>query len=97
VAAGIALSAGATTTDTILDARMQAVIDFDGTPYMNKICAPTLVMVARDDILTPRFAADELHARIPGATLQVMDYGAHSFSQTTPERFNQAVFDFLKD
>ena len=69
--------------------------DLDGRAYLPEITSPTLVLVARDDILTPLESSEELAAGIPGAVLQVLQYGAHAVSQVDPETFNKAVVSFL--
>jgi aminoacrylate hydrolase len=84
------------TTPTILDARIDAVTRFDGRPYLDSIVAPTLVLVAEDDILTPKLVSEELHEAIGGAELRVFSYGAHAVSYCEPEAFNAAVIPFLK-
>lgn len=83
------------TTPTILDARIDAVTSFDGRPYLDTIAAPTLVLVAEDDILTPKLVSEELHEAIEGAELKVLSYGAHAVSYCEPEAFNAAVIPFL--
>ncbi len=90
--AGVAQS----TTPAILAARVRAVMDFDGRPYLPSIHVPTLVLVADDDILTPRLAADELQAGIAHARLQTMTYGGHAVSYCEPEAFHAAVLPFLR-
>jgi aminoacrylate hydrolase len=85
------------TTPTILDARIDAVTRFDGRPYLDHIAAPTLVLVAEDDILTPRLVSEELHQAIDGAELKVLSYGAHAVSYCEPEAFNAAVIPFLNN
>ncbi|ATN37236.1 hypothetical protein ACO34A_26070 (plasmid) [Rhizobium sp. ACO-34A] len=95
LARGIDLAIATTTSKSILAARAEAVIRHDGSPYLAGISAPTLVLVARDDILTPLNASEELARGIPGATLQVMPYGAHAASVCEPEAFNHAVLSFL--
>ena len=94
---GVAASIADTTTQTILDARAEAVVSFNGLPYLPKIAAPTLVLVAKDDVLTPPIASEELARGIAGATLQVLSYGAHAVSVCEPETFNHAVLSFLLD
>jgi len=85
------------TTPTILGARIDAVTSFDGRPYLGSIAAPTLVLVAEDDILTPKLVSEELHQAIGGAELKVLSYGAHAVSYCEPEAFNAAVIPFLKN
>ncbi len=85
------------TTKTILNARIEAVTGFDGRPYLDGIKAPTLVLVADDDILTPPFAADELICGIKGSRLKTLAYGAHAVSYCEPLAFNEAVLTFLEN
>lgn len=82
-------------SQSILAARAAAVLDYDGTPYLGKISAPTLVLVALDDILTPVSESEELTKHIEGSVLQVIPYGAHGVSHCDPVVFNAAVTTFL--
>jgi aminoacrylate hydrolase len=93
--ASLATAVAQSTTASILEARVRAVLAFDGRAYLPEITCPTLVLVARDDILTPLESSEELAASIPGAVLQVLQYGAHAVSQVDPETFNKAVVSFL--
>lgn len=85
------------TTPTILGARIEAVLNFEGRKYLDAIDAPTLVVVADDDILTPPLSAHELAANIRNAQLIRIPYGAHAVSYCDPEAFNAAVLPFLND
>lgn len=82
-------------TPAIIEARIEAVVGFDGVPYLADIAADTLVLVAEDDILTPPVAASELATAIAGAKLETFPYGAHAVSWCEPEAFNAAVTTFL--
>lgn len=79
----------------IADARIDAVLAFDRTEQLDTIHTPTLVLCARDDILTPPYYSEELARRIPGAELVMLEKGGHACSQTTPAEFNKAVLPFL--
>jgi aminoacrylate hydrolase len=92
----LAAAIGGSTTETILEARIEAVVSFDGRAYLPEIKAPTLVLVAKDDVLTPPLCSEEIASSIPGATLQVLSYGGHAVSVCEPETFNQAVLSFLR-
>ena len=93
---GFAGAIAQSTTPSILEARVAAVVNHNGQPYLSAIRAPTLVLVAKDDILTPVIASEELARGIPGAVLQVLPYGAHAASVCEPEVFNSAVLGFLQ-
>ena len=91
----IAVAIAGSASETILDARIEAVVSFNGLAYLPQISAPTLVLVAKDDVLTPPLCSDELARHIPGATLQVLSYGGHAVSVCEPETFNQSILSFL--
>lgn len=82
-------------TTTIAASRCQAVIDFDRTRELDKIAAPTLVVCACDDFLTPFYYSEELARRIKGARLVALEKGGHCVSQVDPEAFDRPVLDFL--
>jgi len=91
----IAANAAHGPTATILEARLRAVVDFDGAGYLPRITAPTRILVAQDDFLTPPVASEFLAERIRGAKLHVLAYGGHAASRTMSGEFNAAVLDFL--
>jgi aminoacrylate hydrolase len=75
--------------------RISAILAFDRTTELHKIDVPTLILCARDDILTPLYFSEALAKAIPGARLIVHETGGHALSQTEPNRFNAAILDFL--
>jgi aminoacrylate hydrolase len=82
-------------TVTIAASRCQAVIDFDRRRDLDKIRAPTLVICARDDFLTPFYFSEELTGRIKAARLFAIEKGGHCVSQVNPAAFDQPVLEFL--
>lgn len=91
----IAAAAAGSTTAAILESRVDAVLAFDGLPYLERIHCPTLVLVADDDILTPPWSSELLAQRIAGARLVRAPYGGHALSRVTPDFFNATVLAFL--
>jgi aminoacrylate hydrolase len=79
----------------ITNSRIDAVLAFDRSDCLAEIAAPTLVVCARDDILTPPYFSEELARRIPGAALILLEKGGHACSKTMPQTFNPAVLEFL--
>jgi len=57
---------------------------------------PTLVVVAQDDMVTPKFYSDELAKAIPDASYVVLDGGGHFVPQILPEPYNRTVGGFLR-
>jgi aminoacrylate hydrolase len=80
----------------VMASRIDAIVAFDRRARLGEIRTPTLVIVAADDTVTPRFYSDELAERIPGAKLVVLDGGGHFVPQITPEPYNAAVGAFLR-
>jgi len=73
-----------------------ATMGFDALDRLGAVKAPTLVLAADQDILTPVSAAREIEAAIPGAQLQILEGGGHAFIWEISEKAHQAVIEFLK-
>jgi aminoacrylate hydrolase len=80
----------------IVASRIDAVVNFDRTADLTRITTPTLVLCARDDMLTPPYFSEELARLIPAAELHVLDKGGHCASETALEEFNAVVLKFLE-
>ncbi len=72
-----------------------ACLAHDTRSRLGRIDVPTLVLVGRDDVLLTVAASEQLAAGIPGARLAVLDGGSHAFAAEIPDRFNEAVLQFL--
>ena len=75
--------------------RIEAIMGFDRRKDLHRIKAPTLIVAADNDYITPAYHAQALARAIPGSKLVVMNGGGHSLSKTRPEEFNRIVFEFL--
>lgn len=80
----------------ILTSRIDAIVAFDRRARLGDIRTPALVIVAQDDMITPRFYSEELASRIPGAKLVVLDAGGHFAPQILADPYNAAVGSFLR-
>jgi pimeloyl-ACP methyl ester carboxylesterase len=88
--------ASAQTSDGIIGA-LQALRDRpDATSSLGAIAVPALVVVGRDDVLTPPETASALASRIRGARRVEIDGAGHLSNLEQPERFNDAVRGFLQ-
>ena len=76
-------------------ARIDAIIRFDRRADLGRIRAPTLIMAAENDYITPSYFARSLHTAIQGSKLRLFDGGGHSLSKTRPEEFNRIALEFL--
>lgn len=81
----------------VMASRIDAIVRFDRRDRLGEIGAPTLVVVAADDMLTPRFYSDELAGKIPGAKLLVLGTGGHLAPSIVPDEYNAAVGAFLRE
>jgi aminoacrylate hydrolase len=79
----------------IVASRIDAIVDFDRTADLPNITTPTLVICAKDDILTPPYFSRELTRAIPGAELVELERGGHCASETNIRAFNDAVLGFI--
>jgi aminoacrylate hydrolase len=75
--------------------RLSAVMSHDLRSDVGRIAAPTLVLGAADDQLTPPGFQRELAERIPGAELRVFDDGGHFFPITRAAPYAAEVLRFL--
>ncbi len=74
---------------------MKANITHDTRDFLRRIDVPTLIMVGKDDVLTPPNMAKELKSQMPNAELLIFDQGGHGLYWEVPHLFNKGVLDFL--
>jgi aminoacrylate hydrolase len=79
----------------IAASRIDAVVDFDRTADLGAIAVPTMIIVAKDDILTPPYYSRQLAQMIPGAEFVELERGGHCASETNPTAFENAVLGFI--
>ena len=87
--------AGADQPVEIMESRIDAICAFDRRDRMGDIKAPTLVIVAEDDMVTPRYLSDELAANVPGAEKVILPTGGHFVIHIAVDDYNRAVRDFI--
>ena len=77
--------------------RLNAILSFDRMADYHRIRVPTLVLCAKDDILTPAYFSEELAREIPNARLTLLETGGHACSITMADQFNDIVSGFISD
>ncbi len=75
--------------------QLNANIRHDTRNKLAEIKIPTLILVGKDDELTPLKMAEELSSDIPGSELKVFEQGGHGLYWEIPDSFNKAVLDFI--
>lgn len=62
---------------------------------LERIAAPTLILVGDQDLATPLARAERIHASIAGSRLQVLPGAGHTSTIEEPAAVNAAIADFL--
>jgi len=91
-----AVTAAAYPPVEIVASRIDAIMRHDRRRRLLQIRVPTLVIVARDDMITPPFYSEELASAIPDAKLVVLESGGHFSPAIHSEPYNRAVGAFLR-
>ncbi len=76
--------------------QLNANIKHDTRNQLQQIKIPTLILVGKDDELTPLNMAQELSSEIPDSKLLIFEQGGHGLYWEVPELFNESVLDFIK-
>ncbi len=79
----------------IMLGRIDAILRFDRRADLPRIKAPTLVVGAKDDAVTPAYFSEELGRLIPGARTVILPAGGHFFPVLAIEEFQPLLLDFL--
>ncbi len=74
---------------------LQASVAQDRAAPIEKIRVPTLIIAGEEDTVYPPELARDMARRIPGAELLMFQQTGHLANLEQPEKFNQAVLDFL--
>jgi 3-oxoadipate enol-lactonase len=69
----------------------------DQTALLSRIIAPTLIVVGREDSITPVEDAEMMHREIGGSRLQIIEGAGHVSNLEKPKEFNEALQKFLDD
>ncbi|MFO0926704.1 MAG: alpha/beta fold hydrolase [Gemmataceae bacterium] len=68
----------------------------DSIPTLGQIRVPTLIVVGKEDALTPPSVAEAMQTRIAGAELAVVDAAGHLSNLEQPAAFTAAVAAFVQ-
>ena len=79
----------------IYTSQLQAAISFNTEARLGQIAAPTLVLSGDADVIVPVRNSRNLAARIPGARLQIVAGGSHTFFIEQAAEFNRIITHFL--
>ena len=75
--------------------QLHVAVSFNSESRLEKIASPTLVLSGDADVIVPVQNSRNLAAKIPGAKLEIVAGGSHTFFIEQAEEFNQIVSEFL--
>jgi pimeloyl-ACP methyl ester carboxylesterase len=75
--------------------QIDAILEHVTLDRLPAVAAPTLVLAAAEDVLTPPFLSEEIAGAVPGARLEVLPRGNHAALIEYPDDFRDAVLDWL--
>ena len=75
--------------------RIDAIVRFDRRAGLARIKTPTLVICAKDDMVTPAHLSEEIAAAVPGAKLAMLEKGGHFCPASEAEAYNAVLMAFL--
>jgi 3-oxoadipate enol-lactonase len=67
----------------------------DQTEFISSILVPALILVGREDAITPVADSETMHSRIEGSRLVVIENAGHVSNLEQTEQFNDALLGFL--
>ncbi|HEY6806106.1 MAG TPA: alpha/beta fold hydrolase [Pyrinomonadaceae bacterium] len=67
----------------------------DQTGLLSKIDVPTLILVGKNDAITPASDSETMHAKIAGSKLVIIEGAGHVSNIEQAEKFNREVKEFL--
>lgn len=74
----------------------RAILGNDTSDRLAHIHCPTLVMVGKEDLITPVKFSQQLAQGIPHAELAILDQGGHAFVVESGDTVAQVMLDFLR-
>lgn len=63
---------------------------------LHKIKVPVLIMVGKEDKITPPEVALSMHEKIKGSAIRIIDHAGHLSNMENPGQFNEELNRFLK-
>jgi pimeloyl-ACP methyl ester carboxylesterase len=75
---------------------LEASVAQDRAAPLERLAVPTLVITGDEDRVYPPELAERMARRIPGAKLVVLEDCGHLSNLEQPERFNEALLEFLR-
>ena len=88
---------GAKTPAPVVLALQRCLLSEDLTPLLSGISAPTLLLAASQDDITPLEVQQMMRRQIPQATLELFDGVGHNMKVEIPEVLAQRTLSFIRE
>jgi pimeloyl-ACP methyl ester carboxylesterase len=75
----------------------EQMMNYDGTPVLDRINKPVLIISGASDGVTPISYQEKMHRRIRGSQFLVVPYGSHCTQLDLPDFVNLRIDKFLHD
>jgi len=82
--------------DAIADGQLALMTRPDSAAVLGRVQVPTLVIVGREDGITPVSDAESMHRAMPGSRMVVLPDVGHMSNMEAPGEFNAALTGFLR-
>jgi 3-oxoadipate enol-lactonase len=69
----------------------------DQTELLPQINVPALILVGREDAITPPEDSERMHDAIAGSRLKIIENAGHLSNLEKPEQFNQVLVEFMHE
>jgi 3-oxoadipate enol-lactonase len=69
----------------------------DQTEHLSRIISPALIIVGREDAITPLQDSEKMHQEMGGSRLEIIENAGHVSNIEQPEQFNKALLRFLHE
>ncbi|HSK64043.1 MAG TPA: alpha/beta fold hydrolase [Pyrinomonadaceae bacterium] len=69
----------------------------DQTSLLSQVSCPTLILVGREDPITPVADSEKMHSEIAGSRLVVIENAAHVSNLERTDQFNEELMRFLNE
>ena len=69
----------------------------DQTELLSRITLPALIIVGREDAVTPLQDSEKMRHEISGSRLEIIENAGHVSNLEQPEQFNHALLSFLRE
>lgn len=87
----------ATPEDVLIKALHALAKRNDHCGLLPSLNVPVMLAVGRDDALTPPKVMQQMHERIPGSMMHIIENAGHLSPLEQPEKFNRLLTSFLTD